>query len=313
MISAAEILRVRVCCFLAILFFNSCILTAQTNVYHPFPNSNAVWNVSLRYYIFGSTVCKPDDTNVEDNYSYFLKGDTLINSIVYHKMYLSGQRHVYCSGSSKNMEWWEPINQYAGSMRQDLQARKVFFIDPGSHFEDTLYDFSVGIGGKVYHKPCGSIVTGIDSVRINGSYRKLFITGGRPVIEGLGSIMGLQECDWIEGSARLSCFSINGKTLYPDSGTSCQRITSARKVDATIQKFQIYPNPAADRSTVISDRLLRNATVSIMNSIGQIIQSEENISGISFSLQHGDLAAGLYFVRIRDGDFTGISRLQISR
>ena len=51
----------------------------QTSVYHPFPDSNAVWNIHFQLYCFANGTG-------DENYSITISGDTLINSQTYHKL-----------------------------------------------------------------------------------------------------------------------------------------------------------------------------------------------------------------------------------
>jgi len=52
--------------------------SAQTYVYHPFPDSNAHWNFNFDQYCqFGTGF---------EYYSYYLSEDTSINNEIYHKI-----------------------------------------------------------------------------------------------------------------------------------------------------------------------------------------------------------------------------------
>ena len=54
----------------------------QTNVYHPFPDSNAVWNVQFS----AGLLCV-----YGEQYSYVIAGDTIIGSFLYHKLMLGNR------------------------------------------------------------------------------------------------------------------------------------------------------------------------------------------------------------------------------
>jgi len=69
--------------FLIICNFFIVIIKAQTNVYHPFPDSNALW----REYSGGYQCSCCSD------YQYFITGDTIINSFTYHKIKKSGVKY----------------------------------------------------------------------------------------------------------------------------------------------------------------------------------------------------------------------------
>ena len=65
---------------LVILLFYANSGKSQTWIYHPMPDSNAVWN-------FEATVPCPQIVNLIQNFSITISGDTTINSITYHKLF----------------------------------------------------------------------------------------------------------------------------------------------------------------------------------------------------------------------------------
>src|SRR5688572_4384490 len=125
---------------------------AQTSVYHPFPDSSAMWRQTG--YVNGFWCCCTGfgPCLKEDDYEFFLQGDTSIGSIAYKKIYLTGLgvEHllyaVSCSPGCSNSDYYYYNNEYAGSIRQDTALRKVYFMPPG-HVQDTLlYDFDLQVG-----------------------------------------------------------------------------------------------------------------------------------------------------------------------
>src|SRR5471030_1731795 len=97
--------------FLLIVYIYICVgAKGQTNVYHPFPDSGAVWNVSIQ-----GTQCSQCYQR-----SYYISGDTTINSISYHKINFANSQGAtippwyscYYFNASVSI-------QYAAAMRQD--------------------------------------------------------------------------------------------------------------------------------------------------------------------------------------------------
>jgi hypothetical protein len=153
---------------------------AQTNVYHPFPVSNAYWNEIN--YSMGS--CEPPDYCKS---TYFLKGDTIINSQLYHTLYFQ------YSGNGAT---------YSGGLREN--NKRIFYLNHNCSFEMIRYDFNLNIGDSILIPcfPCDSTsnspydykkVIGIDSVLLTDmTYRKRMIFDNcAPWIEGIGCIGGL--------------------------------------------------------------------------------------------------------------------------
>jgi len=97
------------------------------------------------------------------NYSYTFSGDTLINNLTYHKLTTPFAK-PYVGGSG-----------YRGAIRQDIVAKKVFFIPLREISEKVLYDFTLQVGDTVKVKPYYSprdTVQSIDSVLVGNTFRK---------------------------------------------------------------------------------------------------------------------------------------------
>src|SRR4030095_14173371 len=112
-----------------LLMICSVILQAQTSVYHPFPDSTACWTVYVNACCYNT--CQgpptPNPYIADHNFSYYLSGDTVINSMTYHKIYKNGNVHEHCAMGG-NVDNWEYINhEYYGATRQDVLQRKVYY------------------------------------------------------------------------------------------------------------------------------------------------------------------------------------------
>ncbi len=201
------------------------IAKSQTSVYHPFPDSGAVWSVTSNWGCFTFE-------SYPRYYTIQMEGDTLIGGIQYKK--LATPMVIFHSEGSCNMygTWTEP-GFYSGSIRQDTSLKTVFIVPPSDSVEQVLYDFNLQVGDTVkgYVGP-GSlgddIVLSVDSVLVGNSYRKRWLTNEMYQIywiEGIGSTFGLLERSW--GNAvcppppHLSCFSQNDLPLYPSTTTTC--------------------------------------------------------------------------------------------
>jgi hypothetical protein len=150
--------------YLILIFFASKV-NAQTSVYHPFPEHEAVWNFNFRPYCF---IGSPG-TN---DYSITFSGDTIINNKIYHKLITP---YVYSStiGLCYNI-----AAGYKGAIRQDTTLKKVFYCAPTTQIEKLLYDFNMQVGDTVkgflnsINLPTIDTVINIDSVLVGNNYRK---------------------------------------------------------------------------------------------------------------------------------------------
>ena len=149
----------------------------QSSVYHPFPDSNAMWNVHAIGYNGG--MCSIVDPMYTDYYfSYYISGDTVINNVSYHKIYSSGYSHEHCILDSTVDNWWTWNATYEFAFRQDLNQKKIYFY---TNQEYLKYDFSLNVGDTAPEQGC-VVISSIDSVLIGMNYRKRFYLSKRSTI-----------------------------------------------------------------------------------------------------------------------------------
>jgi hypothetical protein len=87
---------------------------AQTNVYHPLPDSNAVWNFNFHVTCpFGMVA----------DYSIMISGDTILNNLNYKKLYTP---HIQLAVGSSPCYFIE--SNYRGAFRQDTSTKKVYIV-----------------------------------------------------------------------------------------------------------------------------------------------------------------------------------------
>jgi hypothetical protein len=226
--------------YFIILYISICAFAdAYPQSYNLFPEYDTYW---LMEYI--------DGFGQHDKYDYFhlsqLPNDTLISGQVYHKL-LQG-----------------PSNNYVGGVRQNVQARTVFFFPADSVKEYMLFDFSKNVGDTVYNIYCkhifdwksntyNGIIDNIDSLLINGIYyRRFSITNfqngwGAIWIEkigGYGGIINNAPFGSVSGGEHLVCMSSNSIRYYPSYKLGgCQLnigLTESLKIPSKISVDVIY-------------------------------------------------------------------------
>jgi hypothetical protein len=281
--------------------------TAQTRGYHPFPDSNAIWNFHAVLYGI-----PPSD----QYYSVSLTGDTVINGVIYHKLMTPFVR------TSDHYSGGDAVAGYKGAVRQDPAIRKVFIVPPDSITEQLLYDFTMKAGDTVRgFTETGlfpaDVVESIDSVLVGNDYRKRWkINSGYNIylIEGIGSTYGLIEhspgtiVDWMDIS--LTCFRQDGKTIYPDTLTNCELITGVQPVLGQGDPVIVYPNPSRGSFTIGFSDPADIREVRLTDLTGNIIlrQATHNRKTIEID----GLNNGIYFLIITDRDNRSLTRKIIS-
>ncbi len=226
--------------------------------YVAFPTEGAHWNVYLEYSIQQS----PNDTVL---LRYVLNSDTVVNQVKYNRLCLEE--------GNLNSPTIRPI----GGIREENKI--VYFIGNDflgyPHIEELiLYDFSKQVGDTVFHNDVFySRINNIDSVVINGEYRKrykvksnnnYYFPDDEYWIEGIGSVKNglLGHITMIPTCCyhfwEHICFEENNEVKYLNPAfDSC---FPANLISSVIQKrFEsdiiIYPNPV-DQELIIENRSL---------------------------------------------------------
>lgn len=264
--------------------------TAQTSVYHPFPDSNAVWNMEC--HVWPGCVSQPPF----EYFSYTIAGDTVINSATYHKWFIP---HVIYTDTC------DTINKpgYMGAFRQDIPGKKVYYIKPGLFTEELLYDFDIGVGDTI--KRCGNdlIVILQDSVLVGSDYRKKWVAATPwmltlTLIEGIGGLNDLIDyCPYIDPPINnLTCFAQNGNIIYPANLPACNVISGISNPEV-IGITGIFPNPFYSYATLETNDDFLNGALMIYNCFGQMVKQQAVISTKTV-ITRDVLKSGMYFYRL---------------
>jgi hypothetical protein len=275
---------------------------SQTSIYHPFPDSNAVWAIQAQGCCVNNCPPPPLPNPVLDdyNFSYFIQGDTTISNI-YHKVYQSGTIHSHCAFGNFIDNWTTINTTYIGAIRQDIPSKKIYFYYSGTNSECLLYDFNLNVGDQVGNgcfAEC-TMITSIDSVLVGNNYRKRFNLSSMnySIIEGIGSTSGLFEpiCPF-EYSGTLICFAQNGQTLYPDTSTSCNIVSSIDEATYS-SSYSISPNPFNTFTTVQLSDAFVNSNLLIYNTLGKVV-SQQIIFDKVVTISRNELNSGIYFLKV---------------
>jgi hypothetical protein len=71
-------------------------------------------------------------------------------------------------------------------------------------------------------------------------------------------------------------------------------ISDLRKSD----EFSVFPNPFSAQTTLQTDNLFKDATLTVYNSFGQTVKQLGNISGQTIIFHRDNLPNGVYFIRL---------------
>jgi hypothetical protein len=83
------------------------------------------------------------------------------------------------------------------------------------------------------------------------------------------------------------------------SKQNCKFLCDATNIEAqSFESWSVYPNPFFSATTFKTDKILKDATLTIYNIHGKQVLSIKNISGQTIELQRDNLPGGVYLVRL---------------
>lgn len=174
----------------------------------------SVWRINYEY------SCMDEEFSHESGdqeYKYFVNGDTLIAGRTYFKLYKTGILYLDTPV--------EIIGKYMGAIRDS--ANRFFFVEEKQPKERLLYNFDAKAGEAICQESDGMEYIVGDIEMLDGGRKKFMIDGGitvhcgpsNTVVEGIGWLGGLLEGNscyshpGVRGSYLL-CYSENGTQVY---------------------------------------------------------------------------------------------------
>jgi hypothetical protein len=246
---------------------------AQTNVYHPFPESNARWNIHLQ------SGCDFSFSGMNQYYTLRIEGDTIINTNTYHLLKIPTKKIINSTNCMNPGTFYTP-QVSIGAIRQDTAARKVFIVPSGNNTEQLLYDFNMQVGDTLHSFLSNNqdTVVSIDSILVGSSYRKRWLVNACYqiyIIEGIGSSYGVVKlfsgCITDGPTIDITCFTHNGITEYPVNADSCETILDLPITNSESKSFEIY----IEQSTLHISTNRATQAFQIIDYYGRIIKEFE--------------------------------------
>lgn len=263
--------------YIALILFIGAFVLLKSQTYFSFPSTQANWlTMKVNNY--------SNPTGIFLNYS--MKGDTVIENILYKKIYQTNSQGTF----------------YGGGLRE--LNKVIYFYPTDSSTEYVLYNFNKQLGDTIQYPytQFGSgtgIVTVvlIDSVFCNdGQYHKRQWLAGHTtayIIEGIGSDDGLLQAPYNSHNLytyQLNCFSNNQQLVYGYSDDCL----SSQEDNYTNSSLEIFPNPTSESINIRSDKLIKK--INIYNTCGSIILSE-NVNSLQPTIEL-NISSGLYIVEL---------------
>jgi hypothetical protein len=299
--------RIQIVC-LYVLLFLSTNLFAQNN----YLEDNSNWRINSQCAI-SSCTGQFGPCIIETDYTYFINGDTIVNSHIYKKLFIHGfVTHNWFSPSpvpsccQGAYFFYDSINHVA-LLRDTL--KKIYIIDSLGNPETLLYDFDLTIGDTIpltYNNYDSTItVIAIDSISVFGLYRKRFElsnnANSQSLIEGIGHLRGFIEPLNIilECGFDLICYSISDSAYFPFT-TNCNNNNQILDIDLLKFQVKLFPNPVDNNINISSEsNHLFFSSYNIINAYGQSVLFKNALSTAEINIDVSKFIRGTYFLQLK--------------
>lgn len=251
------------------------------------------------------------------NQVYNLSGDTTVNGILV-TVTLSGivdSNSIYCGATFPYFIGWNYSSNMSGN---------------GSY----TFNFSPAISGITLNFSGVSNLAGwaIEEVKlfVNGAHYQIPIVGSSngcdslAVLSPLGDIDGCSGCavsGW-EGTTingPIYSLSVKDTVILGDPRGAifslfiCDSVTTEVNENEIPASYNLFPNPFFTEATLLTNKIFKDASLILFNSIGQKVKQISKITGRTVTIYRDNLPSGLFiFYLIQDNKTIKIGKLAIS-
>ncbi|MDP1817307.1 MAG: T9SS type A sorting domain-containing protein, partial [Leadbetterella sp.] len=217
---------------------------------------------------------------------YIIRGDTLLGSVFYHKIYSTINSSNHVPGSTIFQSRSGPT-----FIRFDSFENKVYYRPNVDSTDRLLYDFNLQVGDTLPIQPIiyqPGLVDSIENVSLFGISVKKFYTSEfldhyekNYILAGMGGSNGLTYnqpvLSVVSGGilmTRLVCFQ-SGDSIYSPTNSDCpflETISTKNVVREEISAM-VSPNPTQGVFTLFVSEKLRNANFTVTDCLGRKVQS----------------------------------------
>lgn len=204
-----------------------------------------------------------------------------------------------------------------GTLDPTFDTDGIVTIDVAS-YNESARSLAIQSDGKI-------VVTGLSTIgttsfvvllryQTNGSLDNTFDADGIVTTTIGGSCEGQSIALQSDGKIVVAGYAlIAGNLDFAVARYNNINITGVNTISNRAAGIRIYPNPFSKQTTLQSDRIFNNASLTVFNFLGQPVNEVTNIHGEMFTLYRNNLPAGVYFIRImEDNEVVAIDKLVIT-
>jgi len=200
-------------------------------------------------------------------------------------------------------------------LREDIAGKKIYKLMDGN--DVLLYDFSLQVSDNIILADGENYqVQSITNININGGQRRQFYLRnadpfwpGEYWIEGVGRrthpLLAKNEF-FTDPEYYLLCSHQNGINIFnqgiADGNTPTNCTLSVEEQNVLSKKITFAPNPFRTELIISTKRSLKNSSIKIYNSLGQMVMQLNNINGNEVILKRENLNSGIYLIQIFENE-----------
>lgn len=250
-----------------------------------------------------------------------VNGDTLINGHLYKKVFhfaIVMERECYLppGSCSEDTVFVNDQGQPSFFLRDTLGS--MYRLEDGD--EDLLYDMDLEVGDvvpqTVMWTTANRVVLSIDSILVQGSYRKQYHTSHHSLVEGVGWNRNGEHgfflptyigyCSYGE-----FCYSVGDTSFFPVIGTACSIPTSTPTDMVGSILPAPHPNPASE---FVHVEVPRDALyVSVVSSTGAEVWRTDDPSAGQLTIPLVGVRNGVYMLEMGTRSTVSSQRFMVAR
>ncbi len=268
-------------------------------------DNNPVWLIN--------SVCGVPAPCIEnENYNYYVTGDTVVNSFTYKKIFRKGEGSI---------SWLSPPPVAPGCIAGNYSyttttvqyfvrssGKQMYLIPLPDTAEVLLYDFDLQVGDTLpltYNNSQNDIsVASIDSIYTPYGYRKKFLLSPNSswttfLLEGIGHERGFVEyvSTPFDCGFTLNCFSLNDTAYFPVLGPTCELVLNTPPTIAEAE-LSLVPNPFSDETVLHLGAVVGDVDLLLFDVTGKIVWQTHAEQVDQIEINRKELSSGVYFYKL---------------
>jgi len=274
----------------------------------------SVWRINYEY---SSSDYFCSHLTGDEEYKYFIDGDTMVGVRTYFKLYKTGILFLE--------EPFRIEHKYMGAIRDS--ADRFFYIAGGERSEKLLYDFSVNVGDSI-QVDGNSTKYPVDEIDTLENGRKRYFLyliivhcgSANTLIEGIGWLGGLLEGNSCSGhpgvrGSYLVCYSEDGQPVYETDHMRCGEpvvcsniITSVSVLKKSLQP-EVFVMPGGVLQVRLPQHTREIVEIRIFDATGAVKISNQTV--LTEPVDIRNLDSGIYLMRLSSGNDTYATKFVI--